>query len=987
MSQRSPQKIIWAGAGFVALVSVLTFPVLPVILHSLAIALGATWHVFANLIVITLISILVAGFFAPLEALGWWAGWYGDEIETTQNPGSLVEPFPTELDVTRYVVYLDGISQARFAYLPEVEKFLDALALDMPDNIVLIKGIMSYSVLNRPLTEDRLMAFFWRMADRLQMNPRGGLMGALVAATINIRNILIVSVAADQRYGPIYNQGTAQIIHNSLMNHGYQPGIPITLIGYSGGGQMAMGAAPYLRRSLKAPIELISLSGVISGNHNVLQLEHLYHLVGGQDLIEKVGAVMFPRRWKLFALSYWNRAKRRGKISLISLGKQVGHNGADGPYGDRALLPDGRTYLQQTVQIISDIIQDKSPLAQATQQMRLSNYDRYQQSPFNRPGTYPLQQSVDPEYYRPIAPWMGRLILPTREQRLQVRGVFLEIHHAPPEYQHWVGQRVILRWSREPQVRAYLRAVTKDVHFSEDASYSQMQGNVHPYRIDHWHQVGPLESLAGSRPEDDVIVRLQDPVVVSDREKMGSDAMILSIAHDPVQITGRFYGLVKILEPLEDSQITDVRNRPELFRVVHFDRISRQFEGLRETIYIPQPVFDQHHGSSPSTTQNITRSPANVMGWYIYGAKDDAGRFVVQAIAPRQLLRLQPDQIIMGKNAAWHYLRQQTWKDSTKGTLRSVLLCPSSPADDSSPLTLWEAGDRALLIHVYGGIGGHKKEPAASSPIFFGHFAYGVATVVQEPLADELMFDIEYHQVYTHNIDGITAGTIAWNRFLGDRQFGWLGRRPVCDLLIRMDALTEDYRIQDAHQGRMQGCKRSVLDILIAQLEVMTARYRIGDGTGGTYVGAAHNCSQDSNQALYAALKQVQKMVKSSPDLQERLRQNPVQEQQFQQLAKLSKTLRRELMPFGTARADWQNSNVQNPDEQSATLGISPEEDALQNIRMGLISWRTLLPRLASETIAKLFLEQGASIWVLRTNQVGGYDPDIEPIAPTQIGW
>ena len=83
-----------------------------------------------------------------------------------------------------------------------------------------------------------------------------------------------------------------------------------------------------------------------------------------------------------------------------------------------------------------------------------------------------------------------------------------------------------------------------------------------------------------------------------------------------------------------------------------------------------------------------------------------------------------------------------------------------------------------------------------------------------------------------------------------------------------------------------------------------------------------------------------------------------------------------------------ENSGGQtDPEEQSTSLGISPEEDALQNIRVGLISWRTLLPRLASETIAKLFLEQGASIWVLRANQVGGYDPDIQPIAPTQIGW
>jgi len=49
----------------------------------------------------------------------------------------------------------------------------------------------------------------------------------------------------------------------------------------------------------------------------------------------------------------------------------------------------------------------------------------------------------------------------------------------------------------------------------------------------------------------------------------------------------------------------------------------------------------------------------------------------------------------------------------------------------------------------------------------------------------------------------------------------------------------------------------------------------------------------------------------------------------------------------------------------------------------GLVSWRTMLPRLASDTIVELFLSQGAAMWVLRTNQVGGFDPDIEPVAPT----
>jgi predicted Abi (CAAX) family protease len=114
-------------------------------------------------------------------------------------------------------------------------------------------------------------------------------------------------------------------------------------------------------------------------------------------------------------------------------------------------------------------------------------------------------------------------------------------------------------------------------------------------------------------------------------------------------------------------------------------------------------------------------------------------------------------------------------------------------------------------------------------------------------------------------------------------------------------------------------------------------------------------------------------------EVQDWLAQNPEQARRFGQLMKLGKSIKHKLLPFGTARADWQTSEN--------TLGISPEEDAFEGLLIGLGSWRTMLPRLASETITKLFIEQGASVWVLRTNQVGGYDPDIEPIAPTPIGW
>ena len=1004
---KSPSRVITLiGLGLVVLLLAVFFPPLQSIWLEAYEGLNATWQFVIELSQILLITILFAAFLAPLEALGWWAGWYGDQIDTVRQPGILAEPFPTDRNIIRYVVYLDGIAQAQYDLLPEVERFLDELAADLPDENVLIKGIMPYSVLNRPLTERRILSFFWRLADRFQMTASGGILGALIGATINIRNVLVVMVSADQRYGPIYNRGTAQVICNSLLHYGYDPGsgIPITLLGYSGGGQMAVGAAPYLRRALKAPIDVISLSGVISGNQNLLELEHLYYLVGDKDIFEKEGPIFFPRRWKLFFLSYWNRAKQRGKISFISLGP-VGHNGILGPYSSEARLPDGRTHLQQTVELISSIIQGTSPIVQAAFEGRPGNYDRYWQASFNQPSYYPLHQTTNPELYRPIALWMGRLILPTCEQRRSVNGVLFEVHHADPDYEHLVGQVVCLSWSNDPRTKDYLRRVTKDVHFSEEAKYSHRQGFVHPCRLNHWKRVDPLESLAGSRPQDDVIVALNNPVVV-ERIGVGSSEPIsytLAIAHDPIQITGRFYALVKVLEPV---QAWEVNRSPQqenvyaalpqfaltndFFRVVHFNPVSHQFDGFEEIVRIPYVIADMN-GCFPSSNQDMNASPLNETGWYVYGAADPNGFFVVQSIAPRALLRLQPDAVVVGEQACWHYLKRDAWiVEGQKGKTSSVLLIPNEKlltidepeplpsSSNSTPPTApvfpmqsainqWQEGDQGLVVHVYGGIGGKKREPAARTPVFFGHFAYGVAQVIREPLTQELMFDINYHQVYTHNVDGIIAGTLAWNRFLGDRQFGWLGTRPVCDLIIKLDAFTKRYDLN--------GVKRSALDNLAEQLEAMTARYRIGDGTGGTYVGFAHNCAQDSNQALYTTIKRIRDAVDSSSAIQTMLANDPLQASRFEQLMTLGKYVKRELLPFGTARADWKTTED--------TLGISPEEEFFQGILTGLISWRTLLPRLASETIAKQFLDQGAVIWVLRTNQVGGYDPDIEPIAPT----
>lgn len=921
-----------------------------------------------DLLWISLVALAIGGLLAPVEALGWWAGWYGDDIQTVEldaaAQASLEAPETQRSPQQRYVVYLDGVGQTDPEYQPAVAHYLESLEAVLPHDICLIKGLMSYSVLNRALTEDRPLAFFWRLIDRFK---DWRLAGWLPALLINLRNVLVVTVSADLRYGPIFNRGIAQQIYTNLLESGYPPwgGVPITLIGYSGGGQIALGALPFLKRVLRAPIEVISLGGVISGSVQALEAEQLYHLVGTKDTVERLGPLFFPRRWPISRLSYWNRARKRGRISFISLGP-VGHQNPGGIMDAEATLPDGRTHLKQTLDLTLEILEgDLRDLLQA-RRLNLEvpgAYYRYQAAAFNQLASYPLQLQVDPEYYRPIAEWVGRLILPAREKRRQVNGVLFEIHQAPPEYADHIGQVVPLRWQPSPALANRLRQVVRDIHFSADTEYSYRQGLVHPIRLNHWRLVDPLESLAGARPIDDVVVKLSGPVQVRAIER---DRLALYISAEPVQVSGRAYALVQFVGPAVNASGSPA----ELYQVVHYCRTSQRFDGPQEVVRLPV-VVPSPDDISAAVNTDLEQSPPNAAGWYIYGAKDSSGLFVVQALLPRQLLRLEPDTLIIEAKAGADFIRRESWQHlpAQKGTTRSVLISPGAETL-AAALSQWQVGDRALLVHVYGGIGGKKTEPAARGPVYFGHFAYGVATVVREPLADELMFDIVYHQVYTHNSQGIVAGSLHWSRYMGDRQWGFLGTRPVSDILIKLPAYTEPFNF-----GRSQRC---ALDGLIEQLALMVARYRTGDGSGGTYVGPANNCAQDSNQALYASVKQLEDAISRNPTyFQQWQTAHPEQKQRFEQLLALRRAIQWELLPFGSARADWERGSL--------TLGSNLEDYPLKTLGRGLISWRTMLPRKASDTVTQVFLAHEASLWVLRTNQIGGYDTDIEPIAPVTL--
>src|SRR5207244_4105339 len=159
---------------------------------------------------------------------------------------------------------------------------------------------------------------------------------------------------------------------------------------------------------------------------------------------------------------------------------------------------------------------------------------------------YPIEQALDPERYRLVGTWLGRLILPPLDQRAVVNGVLFEVYHTDADHTNLVGQVVYLRWEAEGEAqKAYVSAI-RDVQFNAAAKKSVMAGNIHPTRLDGWPLATPLESLAGARSNDDVVVRLDGEVMVGVAD---NGTTVLSIGRAPVQISGRYYGLVKIIGP------------------------------------------------------------------------------------------------------------------------------------------------------------------------------------------------------------------------------------------------------------------------------------------------------------------------------------------------------------------------------------------------------------------------------------------------------
>lgn len=299
---------------------------------------------------VIIVAILVWAALSPLEAMGWWAGWFGDKIHDGGMPPGHEAPHLRQ-DPDAYLIFMSGVGKATGETLSfREQEFLRRLARAVP-RLVIVDDIFPYSVNNLPLTGQPFFARLWRWSLARKINgPK------LAGYLINIRNIWQVLISADKRYGPMYNQALAEVMLHGLARYRYDFSAPkpVFIVGYSGAGQLAVGPVTYLREWLQSPVYVISLGGVFASDPGLLVADHIYHLVGAKDKI-RYYAFLAPGRWPISMASTWNRARRQGKVTVIDMG-EMDHTGRGGYLDHRRQLADGTAYIDKTVQTVKSII-------------------------------------------------------------------------------------------------------------------------------------------------------------------------------------------------------------------------------------------------------------------------------------------------------------------------------------------------------------------------------------------------------------------------------------------------------------------------------------------------------------------------------------------------------------------------------------------------------------------------------------------------------
>lgn len=310
-----------------------------------------------KLMTLAVVVLLVWGTLAPVGTLVWWLHQstesLGKKRQLKQLPAKEdTAPTARAPDINCYIIYLPGVGDFSTDQLtPGEEWFLDELVRLHP-NCVAVRDVFPYSAANKDLGGQRLLAPLWHAVE----HGNGWLENADVL--IKIRNLWRLAISADDRYGPVYNQGIADAILERMnavqtVPRSRQQPLNVILIGTSGGAQVALGAVPFLDQWLQARLTVVSLGGTFNGEEGFGVADRVYHLQGERDWVEDISRVVFPSRWRWTVGSPFNQARQKGRYTALSSGAHA-HDGKEGYFG-LAIAKSETTFAALTLQKVHQL--------------------------------------------------------------------------------------------------------------------------------------------------------------------------------------------------------------------------------------------------------------------------------------------------------------------------------------------------------------------------------------------------------------------------------------------------------------------------------------------------------------------------------------------------------------------------------------------------------------------------------------------------------
>ncbi len=522
--------------------------------------------------------------------------------------------------------------------------------------------------------------------------------------------------------------------------------------------------------------------------------------------------------------------------------------------------------------------------------------------------------------FYPVSMWSGRLILPPQGDRLTDGSVFFEIHNTPKNYLYLQNRVLRLCW-KHPD-RLFQNEIT-DIRIP-DCLKTDDNLNILPERLDGWKSVQPLETLAGSRKQDDVHVLLSDCEVVKETE-----IEYLVTKSEPIQVSSHQYTL---------AQVTGASQNSNTCLIQLYSQSEANFSGP-----VVQAVFSVPINKSiGADVKKLEEHEFNKEGYYLYGCFNAEDVFEVKAVAPRALLKVSAFTEIESKTLS-QFINHENWAAKDTGTYNKYF------ARGKTKTSEYPKEGSGIVLHLFAWRAQTLQELPQKGGIVPGHFSFGKYSVAKCQITGEDIFDITYLQVYCQNKEGIIAGSMKWHCYMGGLKRGWLFKAPVSDCLIPLPELCEN---------------RQLSSLFSESFWKAMARVRSGNGTGCTPVDMAVSCVQDSSAALHRFILSAKLMLREST-------------KQTENLYPLLKRMENFLLPLRISPKRWRKLNT-----EMQFSPLLPEK--FWKLFDALRSGNTILPRSGHDGFAKLFYNTGKPLFFIRTNIIASLK-NIVPLRPTSL--